>query len=119
MNNATVQNWKDNNPIKHQLSAIRRNAKRANVPFNLTEDDIIVPEICPVLKIKLEKSKLCAEDYSPSIDRIIPELGYTKGNIQIISFLANKMKNSANFKELRLFAEWVIENIPKEQNEEK
>ena len=34
-------------------------------------------------------------DYSPSIDRIIPELGYVKGNVQIICMLANRIKSNA------------------------
>lgn len=113
-NKRTVASWKENNPIRDHLISVRRNAKRVGAEFNLTIEDLIPPEFCPILGIPLIRTKGFATDGSPSVDRIIPELGYVKGNIQIISFLANKMKNSANFEQLRLFAEWVLINIPKE-----
>lgn len=38
----------------------------------------------------------------------ISSKGYVKGNIWVISHLANMMKNSADKAELLKFAEWVI-----------
>ena len=46
--------------------------------------------------------------YCPSIDRIIPSLGYIKENIQIMSALANKMKWDASTDELRAFCEGYL-----------
>ena len=42
---------------------------------------------------------------SPSLDRIIPSLGYVKGNIRVISFRANTLKNNATLSELELILE--------------
>ena len=86
------------------LARIKSRAKSNNIPFNLTLEDIIVPDRCPVLNIPLVKNhghKGYFAD-SPSVDRIIPELGYTKGNIRVISNRANLLKNNATVQELEL-----------------
>lgn len=41
----------------------------------------------------------------PSVDRIIPELGYTKGNVRVISNRANLLKNNASIEEIELVLE--------------
>ena len=56
--------------------------------------------MCPVLGIPLVIGEGACSDNSPSIDRIIPELGYVKGNIKVISRRANRIKNDATPDEL-------------------
>ena len=53
------------------------------------------------------RGKKGAVPSSPSLDRIIPELGYVPGNVQVISHQANTMKSNATLKELKAFAAWV------------
>jgi len=45
-------------------------------------------------------------DYSASIDRIVPEKGYIKNNVQIISVKANIIKNNCILEEL----EFILKN---------
>lgn len=73
--------------------------------------DIVIPEFCPILGIKLTRSfgKHGGSFSSASIDRIEPSLGYIQGNIQVMSLLANNMKSSANKEQLIRFAKWVLE----------
>lgn len=89
------------------LANCRIRANLSNLEFNLDISDIIIPEICPILKTLI----ICGDksDYnnSPSVDRIDNTKGYTKDNIQIISTRANRIKNSATISELLLFAEWI------------
>lgn len=93
------------------LRSAKHRAKKQGVPFDIEKSDLVIPELCPVLGMPL----VCnagtgnAKQNSPSLDKIVPELGYTKGNIQIISYLANAMKSDATPEQLILFAEWVLE----------
>jgi len=64
---------------------------------------------CPVFKNKFiinskEKNKL----YKPSLDRIDNSKGYIEGNVMWISWKANTMKSNATKKELKMFADWVM-----------
>jgi hypothetical protein len=95
----------------------RDRARRKGLPFNITREylESIAPENCPILGVKLgwAERKGYAHKYNcPSLDRIIPELGYVKGNVMWLSFRANVMKNDASFSELHQFADWVKKTIP-------
>lgn len=93
---------------RKQLLAVKKSqAKKNNIPFDLKDGDLEYPEICPILGIFLEHGNGILGDASPTIDRINPSLGYIRGNVQVISLLANRMKNSANPEQLLKFADWV------------
>lgn len=84
----------------------KENAKRKNVEFDLDIEDIVIPEYCPYLNVKLIYDVEDREKNNYySIDRIDSTKGYVKGNIQIISMLANTMKNKATDKQLITFSE--------------
>jgi hypothetical protein len=89
---------------KTLLGKANKRAKRENIPFDLTIDDIYIPSHCPLLGIKLKSNMHSkngtAAPNSPSIDRIYPHLGYIKGNIIVISYAANAFKNSATPQQL-------------------
>ena len=101
------------NPIPQLISGFRNRAKKQNVPFNLTVDDMKdliknAADICPALGVKMEIAKLYANDsnYSPSFDRIDPKKGYTKNNIVIVSNRANRIKSDATVDEIRKVADF-------------
>ena len=97
------------NPVRFNLTRIKTRAKKKGLPFDITPEDIYTPEVCPYLGIPLFAAKGAATDNSPSLDRIKPELGYVKGNIEVISHLANRMKNKASIEQMVKFAEAIIE----------
>jgi hypothetical protein len=68
----------------------------------------IKPSKCPVFGTPFAKHGAGFSNWSPSIDKIDPRKGYVRGNIQIISMLANCMKRNATPKQLRTFAEWAL-----------
>jgi hypothetical protein len=78
----------------------KKRARLNDVSFNLTVEDILIPEFCPVLGIKLERNEGASSAASPSLDRIFPERGYVKGNVRVISHKANTIKNNATAEEL-------------------
>jgi hypothetical protein len=94
-------------PASPILCALRRRAKQLGIAFNLTTDDIVIPETCPILGIKLEVGNGHSMRNSPSIDRIDPTKGYVRGNIQFISHKANTMKSDATLEELRMLVRFM------------
>lgn len=108
--NQKRREWGYKNRTKCILNEARKRAKIKNVPFDLTEKDIIVPELCPVLNIPLISGIGKRTDNSPSLDRVVPEKGYIKSNIRIISNRANVLKNNATIEELRAVIKYMEEN---------
>jgi hypothetical protein len=120
-NNKRKNNWKpeygetyrSKNLNQILYSSAKQRANKKGLPFDISRDDIIIPEYCPILGVKLEikKGSQGGHSFSPSLDKIVPELGYIKGNIWVISLLANNMKSSANKEQLLKFADWIRKNV--------
>lgn len=91
------------NPTKRMFIGAKQRAKEKNLPFNISVEDIEIPDKCPILDTNFERGT----QYAPSLDRKVPELGYVKGNVWVISRKANAMKQDATWEELERFAEWV------------
>lgn len=98
---------RDNVELK-LCQAAKARCNKSGLEFNITKDDIIIPEYCPLLGIKLTSSNLHNHDFCPSLDRIDNSKGYVKGNIWVISFKANRMKNTATIEELISFANGIL-----------
>lgn len=92
-------------PVGFLLASARTRAKSKGIKYNLARRDIHIPDVCPYLKTPFIKGTM----YAASLDRIIPELGYVKGNIEVISRKANLMKNDASTEELLEFAYTILE----------
>jgi hypothetical protein len=98
--NRQTREWHKRNHKRSLVVTARARAKKQNIPFDLVPEDIVVPEICPVLGIPLIRQKGKRNNNTPSLDRIIPEKGYVKDNVRIISWRANRLKCDASFEEL-------------------
>ena len=102
-----ARTWRDD-ATKAMFDNAKQRAKAKGIEFTITKEDITIPDICPVLGIKLSttpesrKKKYAA----PSIDRIDNSKGYTKDNIVIVSCRANLLKKDATITELILLAKY-------------
>lgn len=106
------QVWDSNNPVKAMLQRARRRAKNLGLKFNLTPEDLVIPEVCPILGMPLIRGVL-DRDSSPSLERIDNNIGYIKGNVIVISFKANRIKNNATISELRKVVDFYEQNYGK------
>ncbi len=111
--NIRTAKWHRGNPARSYALAAKGRAKKQNVPFNITPEDIVFPTHCPILGINLLFSEGGRTDNTPSIDRIVPEKGYTKDNIRIISWRANRIKNDATLEELEKLVKYIKRNTKK------
>lgn len=106
---STLKHGRTNTPEHRLLMAARRRAREFGVPFDLELDDFpVIPDECPILKIPLKRGIGHPTDNSPSLDRVVPELGYTKENVRIISYRANRIKNDSSLDEVLSVASYIM-----------
>lgn len=90
--------------LRMLLNASKQRAALKNREHTITLEDIkeLYPTDgkCPVFGFDLEFNSGGFRETSPSIDRIDSSKGYTKDNIQIISWKANRIKSYATVEEL-------------------
>lgn len=89
--------WRDKNPSKVMWKSAKTRAKKYGMAFDISVDDVVIPERCPILGIKLRDGTV---DGRATIDKKIPSLGYVKGNVSVISHRANRLKSDASLEEL-------------------
>jgi len=87
---------------------IRRKSSCPDVPFDVTVEDLLpMPLVCPILGIPIYQTPNKTTDNSPSIDKIIVEKGYTKGNTIIVSYLANRLKNDGSLEQFQAIVKFL------------
>ncbi len=95
-------------PLMHAFHQARFRAKKRRIPFSMIYSDLPAPpDVCPILGVKLIYNSGKRNNASPSIDRVIPSLGYIPGNIAIISFRANAIKHNATVEELEMVVAFI------------
>ena len=108
--NDTAKAWRQHGSgsVSEMLSQAKKRAKKAGIPFTVTAADVPIPELCPVFGKPLARGNTKGPSpWSPSLDKIIPALGYIPGNVRVLSHKANLMKNDATPEELSVFAKWI------------
>jgi thymidylate synthase ThyX len=94
--------------FQNAKARVLREGKRV---WLLEHDAMEYPQYCPYLGLQIDYSlgdKGSPQDNSPSFDRIDSNGDYAHGNVQVISNLANSMKNSADKAQQVAFAKKVL-----------
>ena len=100
---------REQSPEVQMYRRAKARASKNGLAFTITKEDIEIPTHCPVLGVPLEvhRGSSGGKHNSPALDRVDNSRGYEKGNVVVISHLANMMKSSASVEELIKFSEWV------------
>lgn len=104
---AYYNKWLRDNAEMRMFISARSRAKKEEIPFTITIEDIVIPEYCPVLGIKLDRDGGKCNDSTPSLDKFIPELGYVRDNIAVISWRANWIKQNSTIDEVEKLYLWM------------
>lgn len=86
-------------------------AEKEGLPFTITVEDIVIPDVCPVYGFALtdvgSKSDRESMRRAPSLDRFVPEKGYVPGNVFVISYRANVLKRDGTYDEFNKLCAWM------------
>ncbi len=97
--------------LKQLYNNLKSSAKKRNISFDLTMSDlydISIPLTCPVLGIPVYFNVGSVEDNSISFDRKDNSKGYTKDNLILVSYRANRLKSDASIEELKMIYDFYI-----------
>lgn len=87
------------NNIESELFHHAKNrALEKGLDFNITKNDIIIPKVCPVFGTPID---FIHKQNVPTLDRVDSNKGYIKGNVQVISSKANRLKNNGTIEEFK------------------
>ena len=90
--------------VRSLLNLAKKRAENSGMLFDITVDQLELPETCPLLGVKINYAAegRGGSPNSPSIDRIDNSLGYISGNVWVVSWKANRIKSNATIDELYL-----------------
>lgn len=108
-NKTYQEKYRNNNRFPIRVRSCRARAKIQNVPFNITSGYIeeIWTDTCPVFGTPLRIDAKKDTEGHAQLDRLIPSLGYTKGNVVWLSQRANRIKDDANIEDLERLLTWL------------
>lgn len=85
----------------------KANAIRCGVEFSVSFGELDWPKYCPVLGLEIDYFSEKRGECSPSFDKVDPEKGYVSGNVKIISWRANRIKNDGSADEHLKIAAYI------------
>jgi hypothetical protein len=100
--------YNDEQPARRMLTRAKRRAKDCGMAFDLVDADILpLPTHCPVFGLELQAAAVPRDFRAYSLDRVDNTKGYVRGNVAVISYLANRLKNDGTAEEHEQIAAWM------------
>lgn len=101
---------KSERPFHHKALYIKMASKRKGVDFDLDEDFLrsIWTGVCGISGLPIHLDNHRNEEDHAELDRIVPQLGYIRGNVIWLSRKYNRMKGDMAMEDSRILYEWFI-----------
>lgn len=100
-------------PAEQMIRRAKKRAKEMGFEFNLVVEDILpLPTLCPVFGVPLRISAMTQDPWAHSLDRIDNSKGYIKGNVAVMSYRANRLKNDGSAEDHEIIAAWIRKMLP-------
>ena len=92
---------------RHKFTRKKAHATRVGWEWEIEFGPLEWPTHCPILGIELDYFSEYRAEASPSFDRLDTSKGYVPGNVQILSWRANRIKNDGTAEEHRKIADYL------------
>ncbi|MCA7083394.1 hypothetical protein K7G19_07245 [Cupriavidus sp. DB3] len=110
--NEARRQWRSRNVVRALFLEARSRAKARGVEFSISIDDIPpMGDACPLLGHPFPAPEERRTPYSPSLDRIDASKGYVKGNVWIVGYRANLIKNDGTAEEHEMIAKAMRQRL--------
>jgi len=101
-----IEHW-----IKRNFDNVKHRAKTIGLDFDLDKDYLrqllhTQKNACEYCKVNFEmQATWKTRSTAPSIDRLVPRIGYVRLNVVVACYRCNTIKNNATFKELKMLSD--------------
>lgn len=98
------------NPLMNSFRCAKSRAKKKGEEFTITLEELEIPDVCPVFGIPIYSARGYRTDNSPSLDRTDNSKGYIRGNVRVISWLANCRKGDLTLEQAEALVRYMKGN---------
>lgn len=107
-----------NNPAEQMIRRAKCRSRKEKLEFDLSVEDLLpLPTVCPVFGIPLRLSVELQDPNTYSLDRIDNTKGYVRGNVAVMSYRANRLKNDGTAEEHEAIAAWMRKHMDDTAND--
>ena len=105
-------------PADYLLFDAKRRATKKGVPYGVSKAEhariarVITNGVCELSGLPFASLEGTANPWSPSIDRIKPELGYVDGNVRVVVWALNMAMAGWGFDVLLRLARAIVDKAP-------